>query len=303
MRTDTDIKRDVEDEFRWDPTVDATDIGVAVHDGVVTLAGFVRSYAQKLDAERDAVSALKAELPYSSENIRVTARRGWLTLEGTVEWNYARETAESAVKRVRGVKGVTNSTTLKPKATPYEVRRLRRVSRRWTTESRSTFRGVRKGRRRCPCHSRPAERRRGHAFPPCPRRLLEGDDHAHLRFASRMRVASVGDTVTEIKVGDLPAWLVDYHLEVYMRSIDKAEVPLTDAILRAEERASAPAIGAGLAKPLSGSNAVLAYYVETMASGKRRVLAIDAKNGTFISNPESLYEPHTPVKLARRLAS
>jgi osmotically-inducible protein OsmY len=155
MRVDADIKRDVEDELRWDPAIDATDIGVAVHNGVVSLTGFVRSYAQKLDAERDAkrvagvmgvandievrlatlderpdpeivrdaVSALKAELPYSSENIRVTARNGWLTLEGTVEWNYARETAESAVKRVRGAKGVTNSITLKPKATPYEVRR------------------------------------------------------------------------------------------------------------------------------------------------------------------------------------
>jgi uncharacterized membrane protein YkoI len=118
-----------------------------------------------------------------------------------------------------------------------------------------------------------------------------------------MRVGSVDETVTEIKVSNLPAWLVNYHLEAYMRSIDKAAVPLVNAIMRAEERASAPAIGAGLAKPLSGTNAVLAYYVETMASGKRQLFAIDAKSGAFISNPESLYEPHTPVKLARRLAS
>jgi osmotically-inducible protein OsmY len=155
MRLDADIKRDVEDELRWDPDIDATDIGVAVHNGVVTLSGFVRSYAQKTQAERDAkrvagvvgvandievrlpvidqrpdpeivrdaVQSLKTELPYSSENIKVVADKGWLTLEGTVEWNYARERAESAVRHIRGVKGVTNAITLKPKAAPYEIRR------------------------------------------------------------------------------------------------------------------------------------------------------------------------------------
>jgi osmotically-inducible protein OsmY len=155
MRLDSDIKRDVEDELSWDPDIDATDIGVAVRNGVVTLTGFVRSYAQRTEAERDAkrvagvvgvandievrlpvldqrpdpeiardvASALKAELPFSSENIKVVVRDGWLTLEGAVEWNYARERAESSVKRVRGVKGVTNAITLKPKVQPHEVRR------------------------------------------------------------------------------------------------------------------------------------------------------------------------------------
>jgi osmotically-inducible protein OsmY len=155
MRLDSDIKRDVEDELKWDPGIDATDIGVAVHNGVVTLSGFVHSYGQRLQAERDAkrvagvvgvandievrlpvidqrpdpdivrdaVSALKLELPFSSENIKVVVREGWLTLEGAVEWNYARERAESAVKNVRGVKGVTNSIQVKPKVAPYEVRR------------------------------------------------------------------------------------------------------------------------------------------------------------------------------------
>lgn len=155
MRLDADIKRDVEDELRWDPTIDATDIGVSVHNGVVTLTGFVHSYPQKLDAERaakrvagvagvandidvrlpviderpdpeiarEAVSELKTELPYSSENMKVTVKSGWVTLEGTVEWNFARERAESAVRRVRGVKGVTNSITLKPTVAPNEIRR------------------------------------------------------------------------------------------------------------------------------------------------------------------------------------
>jgi osmotically-inducible protein OsmY len=155
MRLDSDIKRDVEDELRWDPDIDATDIGVTVHNGVVTLTGFVRSYAQKTQAEvdakrvagvsavandievrlpvidarpdpeiaRDAVSALKSELPYSSEKIKVVVKNGWITLEGAVEWNYARERAQNAVKRVRGVMGVTNSIVLKPTVAPHEIRR------------------------------------------------------------------------------------------------------------------------------------------------------------------------------------
>ncbi len=66
---------------------------------------------------------MKAELPFSSENIRLVVKEGWITLEGAVDWNYAREDAEKAVRRVRGVKGVSNSISVKPKATPTEIRR------------------------------------------------------------------------------------------------------------------------------------------------------------------------------------
>jgi osmotically-inducible protein OsmY len=141
MKTDSDIKRDVEAELKWDPDIDATDIAVAVKDGVVTLTGFVKSYTHKWQAEsdakrvggvkgvasdievrlpagserpdpeiaRDAVAALKNELPFSSENMKVVVRNGWVTLEGTAEWNYQRTRAEDAVRRVKGIKGVTNS--------------------------------------------------------------------------------------------------------------------------------------------------------------------------------------------------
>jgi osmotically-inducible protein OsmY len=177
MRADANIKQDVEDELRWDPDINATDIGVSVHDGVVTLSGFVRSYPQKTKAERDAkrvngvagvandlevrlpvlhrrpdpeiirdaINALKAELPYSSEKIKVIAADGRLKLEGIVEWNYIRERAKSALKRIRGVKGITNLIDVRPRAAPHEIHRkiedaLRRSAeidaRRITVEAR-----------------------------------------------------------------------------------------------------------------------------------------------------------------------
>jgi hypothetical protein len=118
MRSDSEIKRDVEDELRWTPDLDPTDIGVAVKNGVVTLTGFVRSYSQKYEAEkaakrvagivglandlevrlagiderpdpdiaRDAVAALKNQLPYSWEHIKVVVKEGWITLEGEGGW-------------------------------------------------------------------------------------------------------------------------------------------------------------------------------------------------------------------------
>ena len=155
MRFDSDIKRDVEDELRWDPDIDATDIAVSVNSGIVTLAGFVRSYMQKYRAEddakrvagsvgvvndievrlpgvderpdpeiaRDAIAHIKNELLYSWDKIRVVVKKGWLTLEGDVEWNYQRTRAEEAVRRVRGIKGVTNSIEVKPRVVPMEIRR------------------------------------------------------------------------------------------------------------------------------------------------------------------------------------
>jgi osmotically-inducible protein OsmY len=154
MKSDSDIKRDVEAELKWDPDIDPTDIGVAVKDGVVTLAGFVRSYTQRWQAERDvkrvsgvvgvandievrlptssqrpdpdvacdAVAALKRELPFSSETMRVLVKDGLLTLEGSAEWNYQRSRAEEAVRRVSGVKGVSNLILVKPRVAPSDIK-------------------------------------------------------------------------------------------------------------------------------------------------------------------------------------
>jgi osmotically-inducible protein OsmY len=155
MKSDTEIKKDVEDELRWDPDIDAKDIAVSVKGGVVTLAGFIPSYVQKFEAERDAkrvqgvvavandlevrlpkvdqrpdpdiardaVSALKSQLPFSYQDFKVIVRDGWITLEGEAEWNYQKEKAESAVRSVQGVKGVINAILVKPRVPAEEVKR------------------------------------------------------------------------------------------------------------------------------------------------------------------------------------
>src|SRR3977135_2765459 len=155
MRSDSDIERDVKEELEWDPDLDASDIAVSVKKGVVTLAGFVKSYTDKYEAEsaakrvvgvsavandlevrmpsvdarrdpdsaRDAVAAIKSQLPISSERIKIVVKNGWVTLEGQVEWQYQRQTAESAVRRIKGVKGVSNLIQLKPRAQPDEIKK------------------------------------------------------------------------------------------------------------------------------------------------------------------------------------
>lgn len=75
------------------------------------------------DIARDAVAAIRNQLPFSSENIRVVVNGGWITLEGDVEWNYQRQSAEKAVRHLRGVKGVTNLIQLKPRVAPGEIQR------------------------------------------------------------------------------------------------------------------------------------------------------------------------------------
>ena len=155
MRSDADIKRDVEDELRWDSDIDAKDIAVAVKDSVVTLTGFVRSFRQRRQAEadakrvagvlgvandievhlpiihhrpdpeiaRDVVEAIKDELPFSWEKIKVSVEDRWVKLEGDVEWYYQRQRAEEAVRRVRGVRGLSNYIQVKPQVPPVDIKR------------------------------------------------------------------------------------------------------------------------------------------------------------------------------------
>lgn len=155
MRTDDDIKRDVELELESEPDIDAKNIAVKVSNGgVVTLAGFVPSYSDKYEAERvakrvrgvkavandievklatgserpdpdiarDAVEKLKRDLPYTSQNIKVTVREAWITLEGDVEWDFQRRSAEAAVRTVQGVKGVINLIHIKERVSTTDVK-------------------------------------------------------------------------------------------------------------------------------------------------------------------------------------
>ena len=155
MPSDEEIKRNVEDELRWDPDLDDENIVVGVKDGIVTLAGFVHSYVDKYLAEkavkrvagvagiandievrlpigderpdpeiaRDALNAITNQLPALAEKIRVIVKDGEVTLEGGVPWHYQKETAEYAVRRIRGVKKVINLIELKPVTDPSELKR------------------------------------------------------------------------------------------------------------------------------------------------------------------------------------
>jgi osmotically-inducible protein OsmY len=156
MRSDTEIRDDVEAELRYDPDMANADIAVSVKDGVVTLAGFARSYFQKWEAERaakrvkgvravandleirlpsidsrpdpeiarEAVQALSTALPYSGEKFTVTVKDGRVTIEGEAEWQYQREQAEAAVRRIRGIKGISNLIQLQAKAPVATVKRM-----------------------------------------------------------------------------------------------------------------------------------------------------------------------------------
>jgi osmotically-inducible protein OsmY len=154
MKSDREIQIDVLDELRWEPSVNATDIGVTVKDGVVTLEGTVDSYAEKWAAEkavkrlpsvkglavelevklpgssertdadiaRAAETALKWDVAVPQDKIKVTVEKGFLTLEGEVNWQFQKSAAERAVQHLTGVKGVSNQITIKPKVAAIEVK-------------------------------------------------------------------------------------------------------------------------------------------------------------------------------------
>jgi osmotically-inducible protein OsmY len=154
MKTDAELKRDVENELQWEPSIDAANIGVAVKDGVVTLTGTVPNWSQRLTAEKAAKrvrgvkaiandievrliaadertdadiakaarNALEWDVVVPADQITVTVSNGWVKLEGEVEWNYEKSAAEHAVRNLAGVKGVTNLLTVKPKVQPADLK-------------------------------------------------------------------------------------------------------------------------------------------------------------------------------------
>jgi osmotically-inducible protein OsmY len=169
-RTDRDIQRDVLAELDWDAQVQPNEIGVAVDDGVVVLTGWVDSYPRRWAAERCAhrvrgvravADDLEVRLPGTdertdaeiaiaasralewdsfvpAERLDVTVANGWLMLRGEVEFGFQRRTAERELRRLRGVRGVTNLVEVRPPEQPGdgEVRLglLRALGRRVGTE-------------------------------------------------------------------------------------------------------------------------------------------------------------------------
>jgi osmotically-inducible protein OsmY len=154
MRADSDIQRDVELEIRYDPAIETHDIGVSVRNGVVTLTGFVRSYTERFQAERDAkrvagvvaianelvvkladadhrsdsdlaqdiVMALASQVPQLHGKVTPIVHDGEVTLEGEVEWRFEKEQAEDVVRRLRGVKLVTNLIKVKPRKRAEDIK-------------------------------------------------------------------------------------------------------------------------------------------------------------------------------------
>ena len=142
QRSDGDIQHDALDELKWDAAVDARNLGVTVAGGAVTITGQVSTYAEKREAERltemipgvrevivniDVVTvgsfgdaelgvAVTNALSWASylprESVRAGVEDGWVTLSGTVPWGYQRQSAEDAVRYMKGVKGLTNAITV-----------------------------------------------------------------------------------------------------------------------------------------------------------------------------------------------
>jgi len=153
MKNDTDLRHDVLEELEWEPSIDAAHIGVTGRDGVITLTGVVNSYLEKLTAERvakrvhgvsaiandievrlpgtalrsdsdiarAAVDVLKWRTSVSYGQLKVSVTKGWITLEGEVDWQYQKDAAFDAVHHLVGVKGVTNLITVMPRVSTTEI--------------------------------------------------------------------------------------------------------------------------------------------------------------------------------------
>ena len=154
MKTDAEIQKDVMDELKWEPFLNASEIGVAVKNAVVTLSGTVDTYSKKEEAENAAkrVSGVKAVAedievkPFATsmkndteiarmiadslkwhsavqeEKIKVKVEDGWVTLEGEVEWEYQKDAARNAIKNLSSVKGISNLITVKPSVTAKDIK-------------------------------------------------------------------------------------------------------------------------------------------------------------------------------------
>ena len=153
MKSDTQLKNDVMEVLRWEPTVTMSNLDILVHDGIVTLSGSVPTYAEKWAAQKatqrvEGLKAIAEELKvepaaeckrkdteiaesvvtslkwhvWVPNVVKATVENGWVTLTGAVAWDYQRNSAADAVRYLSGVVGVSNDITIKPTAQPTAVK-------------------------------------------------------------------------------------------------------------------------------------------------------------------------------------
>ena len=154
MKSDSQLQQDVMDELQWEPRVHHANIGVAAKDGVITLSGFVGSYAEKIAAEKAArrvkgVRGLAEEIEVRLDSdaktadpeiakriadmfdwsamvpkhkIGVKVEHGWVTLTGTVDGHFQRKSASDLASRISGVRGVSNQIEVRAAASPSDIR-------------------------------------------------------------------------------------------------------------------------------------------------------------------------------------
>jgi hypothetical protein len=109
-----------------------------------------------------------------------------------------------------------------------------------------------------------------------------------------VRIDLPSNRATTIAETEIPSWMADWLLKADARSLAKAKLRLSDAVRVAEKMANAPAVDAGVAKPLTGDNAVLAYDVEVIRGGRPQRVVIDAITGQKIADPQPLLQGWTP---------
>lgn len=155
MKTDSEIQKNVMEELKWEPFLKASEIGVAVKNGIVTLSGTVDTYGKKVSAEKAAkrvagvkavaedievklssggkrndteiaeavLNALKWHSAVQEDKIKIKVEDGWVTLEGNVEWEFQRSAARTSVEHLMGVVGISNNIKIVPSLSATEVKR------------------------------------------------------------------------------------------------------------------------------------------------------------------------------------
>jgi osmotically-inducible protein OsmY len=145
MKNNSELQTDVQNAIKWEPLLNAAEIGVTARDGVISLTGIVDSYVKKMEAENGAkkvigvkalvenievkfpnswsktdaeianevLKALASNYSFPNDKVTVKVEDGWVTLEGELPWNYQKEEAKGCINYLMGVKGVTNNILVK----------------------------------------------------------------------------------------------------------------------------------------------------------------------------------------------